>query len=225
MMRDQLTHAIEDYLKAIYEITLTGERASTNQIAERMGVKPASVTGMLQRLAAYDPPLLNYRKHHGVALTLEGKKVALEVIRHHRLLELYLQERLGYAWDEVHEEADRLEHVISENFEERIAQALGDPRRDPHGDPIPDRDLVMPPQTAVPLSSLRAGESAAVQRVADDDPRLLRRLQSIGLLPGACLSVVGFSPLDDNLSLHIEGQDERIVLGPKITRQIYVQVK
>jgi DtxR family Mn-dependent transcriptional regulator len=222
MMRENLTQAIEDYLKAIYEITVSDERASTNQIAGRMGVTPASVTGMLKRLAANDPPLLEYHKHHGVALTPDGERVALEVIRHHRLLELFLQERLGYTWDEVHPEADRLEHVISEDLEERIAQSLGNPNHDPHGDPIPSRDLHLPSDRLVRLSELRPGQQAVVQRVRNDDPALLRYLESIGVVPGVELSIVKFSDFDGNLSLQVGKQV--IVLGPAVTQQIYVEV-
>lgn len=185
MLRDNLTQSVEDYLKAIYDLTLDHGRASTNQISQRMGVKPGSVTGMLKRLAANDPPLLDYHKHRGVALTPEGERVALELIRHHRLLELYLHERLGYTWDEVHAEADRLEHVISEDFEERIAQVLGDPLHDPHGDPIPTRDLQIKPDTWMRLADLRMGQQAIVQRVEDEDPQLLRYLLGIGLVPQA----------------------------------------
>lgn len=225
MLRDNLTQSIEDYLKAIFELTRTQGRASTNQIAQRMGVTPASVTGMLKRLAVYDPPLLEYHKHRGVALTDEGKQVALELIRHHRLLELYLHEQLGYSWDEVHDEADRLEHVISEDFEERIAQALGDPLHDPHGDPIPSRDLKVMPDDCVRLLDLRAGQRAIVHRVEDEDPQLLRYLQTIGMVPQARLQVVDFSGFDGNLSLEIVGEDNLVVLGPRVTQQIFVEVE
>jgi DtxR family Mn-dependent transcriptional regulator len=177
---------------------------------------------MLKRMAANDPPLLEYHKHHGVELTPEGEKAALKVIRHHRLLELFLHETLGYAWDEVHEEADRLEHVISEDFEERIAQALGDPQHDPHGDPIPSRDLCLPVETAVPLYGLRAGQRGTVHRVGNDDPQLLRHLQSIGVVPQADLTVLDYSSFDGNLSFQVG--DRVFVLGPKVTQQIYVEV-
>jgi DtxR family Mn-dependent transcriptional regulator len=225
MLRDNLTQSVEDYLKAIYDLTLDQGRASTSQISQRMGVTPASVTGMLKRLAANDPPLLDYHKHRGVALTPEGESVALELIRHHRLLELYLHERLGYTWDEVHTEADRLEHVISEEFEERIAQVLGDPLHDPHGDPIPTRDLQITPDTWVRLADLRLGQQAIVQRVEDDDPHLLRYLLDIGLVPQARLRVVDYSGFDGNLRLDISGGDNQIVLGPRVTRQIFVELE
>jgi DtxR family Mn-dependent transcriptional regulator len=222
MLRDNLTQSIEDYLKAIYDLTLFDQRATTNQIAERMGVTPASVTGMLKRLASNNPPLLEYHKHHGVALTSEGEQVALEIIRHHRLLELFLHDRLGYPWDKVHAEADRLEHVISEDLEERIAQDLGDPRHDPHGDPIPSRDLSLASEALLPLDRLRPGQRAIVQRVRNDDPALLRYLQSIQLMPQAQVTVLDYSSFDGNLRLQIG--NHVIVLGPAVTQQIYVEV-
>jgi DtxR family Mn-dependent transcriptional regulator len=222
-MRENLTQTIEDYLKVIYEITSTCDRASTNQIAESLGVAPASVTGMIKKLSQTDPPLLNYKRHYGVVLTPEGEKIALEIIRHHRLIEMFLQETLGYRWDEVHDEADRLEHVISEEFEERIALALGDPLQDPHGDPIPSRDLYMPDITSHPLSGLRPGQEATILRVRDENPELLRYLSERGLIPQARLTILDYSPLDENVSLHVEGQDIPIVLGPRITKEIFVE--
>lgn len=221
-MRENLTQSTEDYLKAIYDLTLHGERATTNQIAEQLSVKPASVTGMLKRLAADDPPLLEYRKHQGAALTEEGERAALEIVRHHRLIELFLHETLGYSWDEVHVEADRLEHVISEEMEERIAQVLGDPLHDPHGEPIPNRELHIPVQSTIRLNELRAGQEAVIQHVDDNDPELLRYLHGIGLVPRACLEVLSYSSFDDNLELRVE--DRVIVLGPKVTRHIFVEV-
>ncbi len=216
----QITQAIEDYLKAIYELTLTEGRASTNQLADRLGVTPASVTGMVQKLALATPPLIDYHKHRGVALTSAGEKVALEVIRHHRLLELFLQEKLGYTWDEVHAEADRLEHVISEDFEERMAQALGNPSHDPHGEPIPTRDLQVPATAVARLSDLRPPEMATIERVDASDGDLLRYLSEIGLVPQAQVKALDFSPFDGNLTLQIQGQAR--VLGPIITRQVYI---
>lgn len=223
-VRDSLTHAVEDYLKTIYNLTAASGRASTNQIAERMGVKPASVTSMIQKLAATQPPLLEYRKHRGVVLTEEGEKVALEIIRHHRLLEMFLHQTLGYRWDEVHAEADRLEHVISEELEERIASSLGDPRHDPHGDPIPTRDLHLPHLAATSLDELRPGQGAIIQRVRDEDGELLRYLSDLGLVPEARLVVLSYSPFDGNLSLQIEGRPEPVILGPNVTSQVYVEV-
>lgn len=223
-MRENLTHVIEDYLKAIYDLTADSGRASTNQIAERMGVTAASVTNMIQKLAATDPPLLKYRKHRGVVLTEEGERVALEIVRHHRLLEMFLHQTLGYSWDEVHEEADRLEHVISEEFEARIAERLGHPRHDPHGDPIPTRELELPEAQATTLREMRPGQKAIIQRVRDTDPDLLRYLSDLGLTPAARITILDFSPFDNNLRLRVEGHDEAVVLGPSITSQVFVEI-
>lgn len=223
VMRDQLTHAVEDYLKAIYLLTNEFGRATTTQIANRLGVKPGSVTGMIQKMAAATPPLVDYQKHHGVVLTPQGETVALEIIRHHRLLELFLHETLGYSWDEVHGEADRLEHVISEEFEERIAEVLGDPSHDPHGDPIPTRDFQMPLPSTLSLNELRPGQQARIQWVDSSDPELLRYLSSQGLVPQALVLVEDYSELDGNLTLRVSGQEEAFVLGPRVTRQIYME--
>jgi DtxR family Mn-dependent transcriptional regulator len=223
-MRRNLSQATGDYLKTIYELTRVHGRASTNQIAESLQVTPASVTGMIKKLASADPPLVDYQKHQGVLLTEEGEKAALEIVRHHRLLEMFLHEKLGYEWDEVDAEADRLEHFISEEFEERIAQSLGNPQFDPHGDPIPTRDLHLVETTAFSLYEMRAGQQAVVQRVVDDDPQLLRYLSDLGLVPQVHFSVHDFSPFDENLSLRIRGQEEMVTLGPSITRQIFVDV-
>jgi DtxR family Mn-dependent transcriptional regulator len=223
-MRENLTRVIEDYLKTIYDLTVSTDRATTNQIAERMGVTPASVTNMIQKLSNTTPPLLDYFKHRGVKLTPEGEKVALEIIRHHRLLEMFLQQTLGYSWDEVHEEADRLEHVISEEMEERIAMSLGDPRLDPHGDPIPTRDLQLPESSEVILSQLRPTQEALVHRVRDSDPELIRYLSELGIIPEARLKILDYSPFDNNLQVKMEGQEEPVVLGPRVTSQVFVEI-
>ncbi len=223
-MRENLTHVIEDYLKTIYDLTASNGRATTNQIAERMGVTPASVTNMIQKLATTNPPLLDYRKHRGVKLTPDGEKVALEIIRHHRLLEVFLHQTLGYGWDEVHDEADRLEHVISEEMEERIATSLGDPQHDPHGDPIPSRDLQLPESSEVTLSQLRPPQEAKVKRVRDSDPELLRYLSEMGIKPQSRLHILDYSPFDNNLQVQIEGESMSVVLGRKVTNQVFVEV-
>lgn len=223
MNRKNLTQAIEDYLKTIYDLTSIHERATTTQISEMLDVKPASVTGMMRKLAATDPPLVEYRKHQGVVLTPAGERVALEIIRHHRLLELFLHETLGYPWDEVHEEAHRLEHVISETFEERIAELLGDPKYDPHGAPIPTRDLEMPSHATLSLDKLTTGQQAIITRVPDNDADLLRYLGENGVVPQAHFVVIEYSSFDDNLKIQIAGRDEPVVLGPSITCQIYVE--
>lgn len=219
-MNETLSQSIQDYLKQIYDLSADGTPASTNDLAARLGVAPASVTGMVQRLANTTPPLILYRKHQGVTLTPEGERAALEVIRHHRLLETFLVRTLGYSWDEVHDEACRLEHVISEDFEARIAMALGNPARDPHGDPIPSADLTMPEENTRPLSGLRPGATTRVQRVNDENPAFLRHLESIGLVPGADVAVQEYSEFDGNLTLQIGGH--ATVIGPAISSKIFV---
>ncbi len=220
-MDQTLTVSIQDYLKNIYELTENGESASTNALAEKLDVKPGSVTGMLQRLASTKPALVEYQKHQGVTLTKEGRKVALEVIRHHRLLEAWLVQTLGYSWDEVHEEAERLEHVISEDFERRIAAAMGNPARDPHGEPIPTADLKMPFDESTPLSALRPNQTATIKRVKAYDAELLRHLESLGLVPGAQIEVTGYSPFDHNLTIKIGRKTT--VLGLTITNKIFIE--
>ena len=223
-MREQLTQSIEDYLKAIYEITRGEQRASTTKLANYLDVTPASITGMIQKLAATDPPLVDYQKHHGVNLTSEGEKVALETIRHHRLLEMFLHQILGYPWDEVHEEADKLEHIISEQFEERIAVALGNPLHDPHGDPIPGFDLSLPNEPEMRLSDLRPSQQATISRVRDEDPALLRYLSNLGVIPGSNVAANDYSDFDGNLSLQVGDSASAVVLGPRITDQIFIEI-
>jgi DtxR family Mn-dependent transcriptional regulator len=224
LIKEPLTQSIQDYLKHIYELTENGGPASTNDLAARLGVKPASVTGMVQKLASAEPALVDYHKHRGVTLTTVGEQAALEVLRHHRLLESWLVQSLGYRWDEVHEEACRLEHVISEDFEARMAAALGNPRRDPHGDPIPDADLVMPSDESHPLSSLRPPQRAVILRVTDEDPALLRHLTGLGLIPGSQLEVASYSPFDNNLTVTVQDRPST-VLGLAITSKIFVEVE
>jgi DtxR family transcriptional regulator, Mn-dependent transcriptional regulator len=223
-MDKAITATVEDYLKAIYELTQEHERALTNEIAEQMGVTAASTTGMIQRLASAQPPLVDYQKHRGAALTPEGQQNALEVIRRHRLIEAFLQAKLGYSWDEVHEEADRLEHVISEELEERISQALGDPAYDPHGDPIPTRDFHMPGRSTARMSELKPGDRASVSRINDADPNLLRYLASIGLMPNSQVAILASSPLDGNLQIQIDDRPPPVVLGLPVTRQIFIEL-
>jgi DtxR family transcriptional regulator, Mn-dependent transcriptional regulator len=220
-MSPNITTSIQDYLKRIYELTEGGGSASTNSLAEELHIKPASVTGMLQRLAEGRPPLVNYRKHQGVTLTASGRRAALEVIRHHRLLEAWLMQTLGYSWDEVHDEAERLEHVISEDLEHRMAAALGDPARDPHGEPIPSADLKMPPNASGPLSSLRPLQKATIRSIKAPDSELLRHLKSLGLLPGVEIELIDYSPLDHNSTVKVG--DRTAVLGPAVTARILVE--
>jgi DtxR family Mn-dependent transcriptional regulator len=222
-MSELLSQSIQDYLKHIYALSADDTPASTTDLAAGLGIAPASVTGMIQRLSIAKPKLVHYHKHQGVTLTDAGKRAALEVIRRHRLLETWLVQTLGYSWDEVHEEAERLEHVISEEMEARIAAALGNPSRDPHGDLIPAADLTLPSDDTRPLISLRAGESATVKRVVGDDPGLLRHLHEIGIMPETIFTVKDFSKYDGNLTIHVEGQSSNIILGTAITNQIFVE--
>jgi DtxR family Mn-dependent transcriptional regulator len=217
------TQSAQDYLKQIYDLTECGSPASTNDLARELKVKPASVTGMIQKLAAEKPALVKYQKHQGVTLTPAGKRAALEVIRHHRLLETWLVQTLGYAWDEVHEEAERLEHVISEDLEQRIAAALGHPARDPHGELIPTEDLDMPADDSTPLASLRPNQTATILRVNAHDPNLLRHLESLGLTPGIQIEVTDYSSFDNNLT--VKAQNKTTVIGLNITTKIFVQVE
>ncbi|MBT3190213.1 MAG: metal-dependent transcriptional regulator [Anaerolineae bacterium] len=220
-MKTILTHATEDYLKAIYTISVDGLSASTNALAERLKIAPASVTGMIKRLAETSPPLVDYRKHYGVTLTPAGERAALKVIRQHRLLETYLHESLGFSWDEVHEEACRMEHVISDAFSERIDAILGHPTHDPHGDPIPDLNLVMPQKASTQLSALRPPQKATIQRVDAKDGDLLRFLEEKGLVPGSKLETRAYSPFDGNLTILLNEQE--MILGPAITRHVFIE--
>ena len=224
MLKKHLTDSIQDYLKHIYELTENGEPASTNDLAARLGVKPASVTGMVQKLASIEPALVVYHKHQGVTLTHVGEQDALEVVRHHRLLESWLVKSLGYRWDEVHEEACRLEHVISEDFEARIAAAMGYPLRDPHGEPIPTADLVMPADESVPLTSIKAGQEAVVRRVHAQDASLLRHLEGLGLIPGTQIKALEVSPYDQVMHLQVKRRREAVVLGSAVTNRVFVEI-
>ncbi len=217
-----LTEAVEDYLKTVYALGGDGGRVSTGALAESLGVSPASVTGMLRRLAAYDPPLVAYEKHRGAALTEEGRRRALETVRHHRLLELFLHQTLGLPWDEVHREAERLEHVLSEDLEERIARRLGHPEVDPHGDPIPSRDGRMPVRYEISLDRFPAGRAATVSRVSDQDPALLRYLAKIGLQPGARIVVVERAPFDGPVSFRRIGSEVISALARSVASRIHL---
>jgi DtxR family transcriptional regulator, Mn-dependent transcriptional regulator len=222
-MSDLISDSIQDYLKSIYDLTEGGQPASTKSLALRLGVKPASVTGMLQKLASLNPPLVNYHKHQGVKLTGKGRRAALEVIRHHRLLESWLVQTLGYSWDEVHIEAEKLEHVISEDFETRIAAATGYPERDPHGDLIPSANLIMPKDESVSLSSLESEQEATIRRVDAQDPEFLRHLEELGLIPGARVKIYKASLYDHVMHVQVRGRKEAIILGPAITERVFVE--
>jgi DtxR family Mn-dependent transcriptional regulator len=187
------SHAVEDYAKAIYSLEASGARpVSTTALAERLSVTPGSVSAMLKKLAELD--LVSHQPYHGVRLTPHGRRVALEVIRHHRLLELFLSEVLDMPWDRVHEEAEVLEHVLSSSLEEVIAAKLGNPTHDPHGDPIPSADFRIDELPNVSLSELGAGDAGVFVRISDSDPGMLRYLGERGVTPGARFEVVDRQP-------------------------------
>ena len=184
------TESVDDYLKAILELGgAEEERVTSNALAHHLGVRAASVTGMLQKLAAQKPPFVKYEKHHGARLTPTGRMRALEVLRHHRLLERFLHDFLDYSWDEVHDEAERLEHFISERLEDRIAAKLGDPQTDPHGHLIPERSGSLPVREEVLLSGWACGVPAVISSVSDRDPAALREMTRLGLNPGVAITV------------------------------------
>jgi DtxR family Mn-dependent transcriptional regulator len=196
-----LTDAMQDYLKEIHKLRMEGRRATTSAIAERMGVRPPSVTAMLKRLTSLR--LAEHAPYQGVELTPSGERVALEVIRHHRLLEQYLAQALGLSLDEVHSEADRLEHAISEELEARIDRSLGYPTHDPHGDPIPDAKLRIDRARLRTLASLEPGEEATIRRVPGDDGELLRYLTKLALIPGKKVKLRRAEPFGGPLTVRI----------------------
>jgi len=196
------TEAVEDFLKIVYQLERQQSPVATTVIAAELGIKPPSVTEMARKLA--DHGLLEYEKYRGIRLTNSGRRIALEVIRHHRLIEMYLSEALGYTWDEVHDEADRLEHVISEQFEARIAAAMGHPNHDPHGDPIPGLDGSLPAQEFTTLPQAPLNQPCLVHRITDQSPEMLRYLAGLGLVPGARIVVTGHEPPAGPIRLLIE---------------------
>ena len=212
--------AVEDYAKAIYALQVRdNESVSTTALAERLGVTAASASGMVKRLGELG--LVSHRRYHGVLLTEAGRRVALEVIRHHRLLELYLVESLGVPWDRVHQEAEVLEHVLSEELEELIAAKLGDPTHDPHGDPIPSRELTIEEAVTASLESLEPGDRGTFARISDSDPDMLRYLAERGIAPGDKLEVVERQPFGG--PLFVRFGDQIHPLGGDLARAIRVQ--
>jgi DtxR family Mn-dependent transcriptional regulator len=213
--------AVQDYAKAIYALELRGgDAVSTNALAERLGVTAASASGMVKRLGELG--LVEHRPYRGVSLTEEGRRVALEVMRHHRLLELYLFESLGVPWDRVHQEAEVLEHVLSEELEELIADKLGDPTHDPHGDPIPTRDLTIEEGPTVSLQTLEVGARGTFARISDSDSDMLRFLADRGIAPGDSFEVVDKQPFDGPLFVRFgEGVH---VLGGELARAMRVDL-
>jgi DtxR family transcriptional regulator, Mn-dependent transcriptional regulator len=207
-MPTDLSDAIQDYLKEIYKLRATGERATTSAIARRLRVAPSSATSMVKKLAALE--LVEHAPYRGVELTEAGRKIALEVIRHHRLLEQYLANTLGVGIDAVHAEADRLEHALSEELEQRIDEALGYPTHDPHGDPIPDADLNVERARLRSLAALEPGEQAVVRRVPDGDAALLRYLKDLALVPGRRVTMRSSEPFGGPLTVAVGGAERAI---------------
>ena len=214
--------AVEDYAKAIYALAAEREGpVSTNAIAERLRVTPASASAMVKRLDELG--LARHVPYKGVELTEEGCQLALEVLRHHRLLELYLAESLGVPWDRVHDEAEVLEHVLSEELEELIALKLGDPKRDPHGDPIPTRDGLMPDEPTVSLQTLATGDCGRFVRISDADPEMLRYLAARGIAPGEGFEVIDKQPFGGPLFARFGNQVH--IIGGDLAARMRVEVR
>ena len=215
-----VSESAQDYLKAIWKLQQSDEM-STTALADALGVSPASATAMLKKLATLG--LVVHERYHGATLTPTGERMALEVVRHHRLLELYLMEALGLSWDQVHEEAERLEHHLSDELEARIDRALGFPTRDPHGDPIPSPELLLQSDEMVCLSDLEAGSMTVVRRVPDGDPELLRYLATLGLVPAEEVTIVEQAPFDGPVTVEVRGA--RHAIGRSLAAQIEVGVE
>ena len=218
MANADLSDAIQDYLKEIYKLGTESERVSTSALAERQRVSAASASAMVKKLAALG--LAEHAPYRGVTLTHAGEQVALEVIRHHRLLELYLKEALGLSWDQVHVEAERLEHYLSDEVEARIDAALGYPTRDPHGDPIPTAELVLETGERRTLVDIAAGDEAVIRRVPDSDPELLRYLADLGLVPECPVVMIEQAPFEGPVTLEIDGRMHSI--GRSVAARIEV---
>jgi DtxR family Mn-dependent transcriptional regulator len=221
-MPDLISAAVQDYAKAVYALEARkGSAVSTNELAERLGVTPGSVSAMLRKLS--DVGLVEHERYHGVRLTEQGRRVALEVLRHHRLIELFLAEELGMPWDRVHAEAEVLEHVISEELEGLIAAKLGDPTRDPHGDPIPSAELELPERDhSRSLYSLHEGEGGVFVRVSDADPEMLRYLSRQGISPGDRVTVTERQPFDGPLVVSFSGGEREQAIGGQLARAMRV---
>ena len=214
------TEAVEDYAKAIYALQRHDDGpVTTSALAERLGVAPSSVTAMLKRLDELG--LVRYEPYHGVTLTSAGEKVALEVIRHHRLLEAFLADALEMPWDRIHDEAEVLEHYISEDLERRMAAKLGDPSLDPHGDPIPTPELVIAADRTTALHQLAAGAVATFARVSDSDPKMLRYLAERGIRPGARLKVTDVQPFGGPVFVEVDGREH--ALGGELAEKMRVE--
>lgn len=217
--------AEQDYLKQIYLLQEDTGRATTQSLADRLGVKPPSVTAMIKRLAEdVEGPLVRHVPYRGVELTERGMAVALEMLRHHRLIELFLSELLDVPWDQVHDEAERLEHVLSDDLEERIAAKLGHPTVDPHGDPIPSREGVMPARALVRLTALESGEEGTISRIEQQDQAVLQYLASLGLVLGARVTLEEIAPFGGVVQIRVESGDGEVrhAIGETLAAHILI---
>ena len=218
-----LSRSVEDYLKVIYALSEQGEAASTSDIAEALDVQPASVSGMVKRLA--ESGYVEHLPYRGVRLSEEGTREALRIVRRHRVLETYLCQRLGYSWDDVHDEAERLEHAASDELIDRMASALEDPSHDPHGAPIPTRSGDVEASDYLTLAEVRAGAQVFISAVGDDDPERLRYMEAQGLLPGVFVRVDSRAPFDGPITLQVgEGSGAPQTIGHELATRIRVAV-
>ncbi len=213
---EPLTRSAEDYLKAIYRLTVAGVHAGTNDLAHALNLAPPSVSGMLRRLA--EQGLVDHEPYRGVTLSNDGRRVALRMVRRHRIIEAYLVGFLGYAWDTVHDEAERLEHAVSDTLVERMARSLGDPLEDPHGDPIPRPDGSVEEPVYVPLAEIEIGEEREIRRVTTSEPERLRYLGAAGLVPGARVRVIGHEPFNGPLRLRVGDREQ--IIGDEFGRML-----
>jgi DtxR family Mn-dependent transcriptional regulator len=212
LQHESLTRSVEDYLKAIYRLSPQGRPASTSEIAHRLELSPASVSGMVKRLS--EQGLLEHVPYKGVQLTAEGRRAALRMLRRHRLIEAYLVAFLGYTWDTVHDEAERMEHAVSDALVERMAAVLGNPTVDPHGDPIPTPDGDIHEPASTPLSHVPAGATVEIQQVEEGQPERLRYIASMGLRPGVRVTVVDRQPFDGPITIEVGGRTH--VIGSEL---------
>ncbi len=222
-MISKISKSEGDYLKAIFVLTQQEETTNTIALSEALKVKPPSVSSMLNKLLNQEPALVEYQKWRGVKLTESGKRLALQLLRRHRLIEQFLVETLNYTWEEVHEEAEELEHVISEKFEEHLSVLLGDPQFDPHGDPIPDRDLKFPDSDTMSLTNLTVDQAAIVRRVKINQSDLLRYLSEQGIIIGAKIRIQSRNPFDETVQIKVGDGKNSFGLGSEISKLIDVE--
>ncbi len=218
--KENLSRAMEDYLRAIYKLMEKGQKVTTSALAEELGVAPASVTKMLKRLAELE--LIEHRPYRGIDLTKEGEKSALKIVRFHRLLELFLTEKLGVPWDRVHEEAHRLEHAISEYLAEKITELLDHPQTDPHGHPIPSKDGEIKPRKCIPLSEMSIGSKGVIAEIEDQDSELLRYLSKKGIYPKSKITILTKEPFGGGVLVEIDGK--KVSIGDRAAEQIWIEL-